>query len=83
MYEAFKGKRYWTKGDVKMTWKEMKEGIVGAVRKVCGVVNERIGCEKQTKWRNDETKSAVKQKKGMYGRSVIGLRHRRRRITMR
>ena len=46
MCVAYEGKRYWTKGDVEMAWKEMREGIVGAVRKACGVVKGRKGCGK-------------------------------------
>ena len=41
MYEAYEGKRYWTKGDVEMAWKKKGEGIVGAMTKVCGVVKEK------------------------------------------
>ena len=62
MYVAYEGKRYWTGGDVEMSWKEMREGIVGAVRKACGVVKGRKGCGKQTRWWNDEVKSAVRWK---------------------
>ena len=68
MYEANEGKRYWTDGDVKMAWKEMREDIVGAVRKVCGVVKGKKDCGKQTRWWNDEVKSAVRPKKVMYRR---------------
>ena len=68
MYEAYEGKRYWTEGDVEMAWKEMREGIVGAVRKACGVVKGRIGCGKQTRWWNEEVKSTVRWKKVMYRR---------------
>ena len=50
MYEAYEGKRYWTEGDVEIAWKEMREGIVGAARKVCGVVKGRKECGKQTRW---------------------------------
>ena len=50
MYEAYEGKRYWTEADVEMSWKEMREGIVGVVRKVCGVVKWRKGCGKQARW---------------------------------
>ena len=51
-----------------MAWKEMREGIVGAVRKACGVVKGRKGYGKQTRWWNDEVKSAVRWKKVMYRR---------------
>ena len=56
------------KGDVEKAWKEMREGIVGAARKVCGVARGRKGCEKRTRWWNDEVESAVRRKKVMYRR---------------
>ena len=68
MYEAYEGKRYWTKGDVEMAWKKKGEGVVGAMTKVCGVVKEEKECGKQTRWWNDEVKSAVRRKEVMYRR---------------
>ena len=41
---------------------------MGAVRKASGVVKGRKGCGKQTRWWNDEVKSAVRRKKVMYRR---------------
>jgi len=72
MYEACKVKRYVADGDVEMAWKEMKEGIVGAARMVCGVAKGRKGSEKRTRWWNDEVKSAVRRKKVMY-RQLLDL----------
>ena len=39
-----------------------------AARKVFGVVKGRKGCGKQTRWWNDEVKSAQRRKKVMYRR---------------
>ena len=46
----------------------MREGIVGAARKVCGVAKGRKGGENRTRWWNDEVESAVRRKKVMYRR---------------
>ena len=65
-YDVVKEEKYWTDGDVEKTWEVMREGIVGAARKVCGVVKGRKGGENRTRWWNDEVESAVRRKKVMY-----------------
>ena len=34
-YDVVKEEKYWTDGDVEKAWEVMREGIVGAARKVC------------------------------------------------
>ena len=67
-YDVVKEEKYWTDGDVEKAWEVMREGIVGAARKVCGVAKGRKGGENRTRWWNDEVESAVRRKKVMYRR---------------
>ena len=52
--------------DVELAWKNLKEGIVGAARKVCGTTRMRRGEAKRTRWWNEEC--AVRRKKVLYRR---------------
>jgi len=42
--------------DVESTWKELKEGIIGAAMKVCGSTRKRRGEAKRMRWWNEEVR---------------------------
>ena len=54
--------------DIERAWKELKDGIVGAVMIVCGSARGRKGEAKRTRWWNEEAKHAVRKKKVLYRR---------------
>ena len=54
--------------DVEKAWKELKEGIVEAASRVCGVVKRTKCRKKRSRWWNEEVREAVKKKKLMYRR---------------
>ena len=65
LYEEDKAKGGVSGTDVERAWKEMKEGIVGAVMKVYGTIRKRNEV-KRTRWWNEEVKCAVREKKMLY-----------------
>ena len=52
--------------DVERAWNELKDGIVGAATKVCGTTKRRRGHALTMTWWNEEVKSALEKKKGLY-----------------
>ena len=50
--EESRAKGYMSKEDVEKPWNELKEGIVGAASRVCGIFRMRRG-EKRSRWWNE------------------------------
>ena len=61
-----RAKGYMSGEDVE-AWNELKEGIVGAASRVCGIVRMRRRGEKTSSWWN-EVRELVRKKKRMYRR---------------
>ena len=66
-FEVARVKGYMTGEDVEKAWKELKEGIVEAASRVCGIAQRTKSGKKRSRWWNEE-KEAVKKKKLMYRR---------------
>ena len=62
LYKEAKARGGVSETDVERAWKELKEGIVGAVMRVCGTTRRRNGEVKRTRWWNEEVKGAVREK---------------------
>ena len=67
-FEEARAKGHMAGEDVEKAWKELKEGIVEAASRVCGVVKRTKCRKKRSRWWNEEVREAVKKKKLMYRR---------------
>ena len=47
-------------------WKVVKECMLGAATRACGIAKRRNVVKKRTRWWNDEVQSAVRRKKLLY-----------------
>ena len=48
--EEARAKEYMSIEDVEKAWNELKEGIVGAASRVCGIVRMKRRGEKRSRW---------------------------------
>ena len=66
-FEKARAKGHMAGKNVEKAWKELKEGIVEAARRVCGIVKKTISRKKRLRWW-EKVKEAVRKKKLMYRR---------------
>ena len=64
-------KGYMSGEDVEKAWNELKEGIVAAASRVCGIVRMRRREEKRSRWWNEEVREVVRKNKLMYRRLLV------------
>ena len=55
MRREYQAKSYTSGENVEKAWNELKEGIVGAANRVCGIMKMRKG-EKRLRWWNQEVR---------------------------
>ena len=60
--EGARAKGHLCGSDVETAWKEMKDCILEADSRACGIAR-RKGVMKRTKWWNEEVRCAVKKRK--------------------